>query len=139
MLVTFGRELMALGLELSAFIGKLLYFQSVHQKGHLEVMALEEIRDSPDADAVAVFALRNQGHVLLENSLRRWKGGAAVTLQRFMGGKVLRPNLPWHNESHSGLLFVLPFYRFGSTHGFSPHFTICFFSLDTTQVHSVGL
>ena len=119
MLITFGRKFMTLRLELSAFIGELFHLQSVHQKSHLEVMAIEEIHDSPDADAVAVFSLGHERHILLKNSLWWRNSSAALALKRFVRGKVLRPNLPRHNESHTDLGFVWPFYRSWSTHDFS--------------------
>src|ERR1043166_604974 len=110
---------MALGLELFAFRRELFDLQAVHQKGHLEIMAREQIGNSPDADPVAVFTLRYQCHILLKNCFRRRKGGTAVALQRIVGGKIFRPNLPWHNEGHTDFGFIRPFYRFWSAHDFS--------------------
>src|SRR5438105_1271628 len=82
-------------------------------------MVVKKVCYSPDADAVAVFSLGDQRHVLLKNSLRRRQGRTAVALQRFLGGKVLRPNFPRHDEGHTDFGFVRPFYRFSSAHVFS--------------------
>jgi hypothetical protein len=94
----------------------LFYLQAVHEKSHFEVMAFEEIHDSPDADAIAVFPLGDCSEVLLEYRIGRRNGVRAVALQRLARGKVLRPNFPGNNKGYADLGFVRPFNHSWSTH-----------------------
>ena len=107
---------MPLGLELLHLVGELLHLLAVHQEGDLEVVALEHVHDAPDAHPVAVLALGDGGHVLLENGIL---GRQRVTdaLERAPGGIVVRPHLPRNDECDAYLGVVRPLNGARSGHG----------------------
>src|SRR3989304_7377800 len=116
---------MTLGLELLALIGKLLDLEAVHEKGHLQFMAVEKIHEAPDADAVAVLPFGDRRHVFLVHGIGRRNGVRALALQRLAGGEVFRPHLPGNNESNADFSLVGPFDDSWSRHVFPSEVFFC--------------